>query len=224
MSAGGATQGAGQWRPPSASGADGPLSQGPLGGRQVDESILDKEDEELTRCLVPCYSVVPSAPPPLRLSTLWPPPTLPRPPHAPVRCSGALPGTRLVLVLTSAALLTRCREEWQEKLAYKHLASNYPQQYGKQMPTGTISRWGVLESTGPLLGDSPHNLGRFRAFKLVVTGPFWWWSSLCNGVLGHASTFLLFSHTRCRSDCRRCDLHLDARDHQRCDPISVGGF
>ena len=95
--------------PPTVSGAEGPLRQGPLGGRELNPGILKKEDEELTR------------------------------------------------------------EEWQEKLAYKHLANNYPQQYGKDMPTGTISRLGLLESTGPLLGDSPHNLSRFRVLKLAAT-------------------------------------------------------
>ena len=60
-------------------------------------------------------------------------------------------------------------QEWQAKLAHAHLVSNYPQQFGKVPDIGTVSRLGLLESTGPLLGDSPVNLGKFRVITALVT-------------------------------------------------------
>jgi hypothetical protein len=63
------------------------------------------------------------------------------------------------------------REEWQDKLQYKHMQQRYPQHFaGVQQEIGTVSRLGLLESTGPLLGESPARLGQFRLITAVVTG------------------------------------------------------
>ena len=61
------------------------------------------------------------------------------------------------------------REEWKQRLATKHLSEAYPQQFGKQQYLGTVSRLGLLESTGPLLAEDPVRLGRFRVITAVAT-------------------------------------------------------
>jgi hypothetical protein len=62
------------------------------------------------------------------------------------------------------------KEEWQRRLAAKHLADAYPQQLGQTQDLGTRSMLGLLESTGPLLGEDPKRLGRFRVITLATTG------------------------------------------------------
>lgn len=62
------------------------------------------------------------------------------------------------------------KEEWQQRLATKHLADAYPQQFGQTQELGTRSVLGLLESTGPLLGEDPKRLGRFRVITLATTG------------------------------------------------------
>ena len=61
------------------------------------------------------------------------------------------------------------REEWKQRLATKHLSEAYPQQFGKQQYLGTVSRLGLMESTGPLLAEDPVRLGRFRVITVVAT-------------------------------------------------------
>jgi hypothetical protein len=62
------------------------------------------------------------------------------------------------------------KEEWQRRLATKHLADAYPQQFGQTQELGTRSMLGLFESTGPLLGEDPKRLGRFRVITLATTG------------------------------------------------------
>ena len=52
----------------------------------------------------------------------------------------------------------------------KHLADAYPQQLNQTQDVGTRSMLGLFESTGPLLGDDPKRLGRFRVITLATTG------------------------------------------------------
>ena len=66
--------------------------------------------------------------------------------------------------------------EWQKRLKTKHLSDAYPQQFHAQNPQmfqqqelGTKSFLGLFESTGPLLGDDPKRLGKFRVITLTVT-------------------------------------------------------
>lgn len=61
-------------------------------------------------------------------------------------------------------------EEWQDRLVIKQLAINYPQQFGKSPEIGTVSRLGLLESTGPLLGHDPVRLGKWKAISAVIAG------------------------------------------------------
>jgi hypothetical protein len=62
------------------------------------------------------------------------------------------------------------KDEWQRRLAMKHLADAYPQQLNQTQDVGTRSMLGLFESTGPLLGDDPKRLGRFRVITLATTG------------------------------------------------------